>query len=223
MGRVILVEGLDLAGKSTLIEGLANHYRRLGWEVSVCHGDLCPDNPVGKVTREMMRWDPGFTPEEGGPLFLASHLWDARNFYAPEGDREMHIQDSCALRTLAFERVLGQPDLAGRLEEVVDRLPLFDAAYVLTASLSTRRERYARRHVNDLHDAFMLADPVRFSRVDSELMRLAVQKCRARLVPTDDWSPEQLLGLVLSDLAKRELKTAKLPPRQHLVASCRTA
>ena len=218
MGRLILVEGLDLAGKSTLIERLADHYRRLGWAVSVAHGDLCPDNPVGRVTREMMRWDPGFTPEEGGPLFLASHLWDARNFHAPEGERDIHIQDSCALRTLAFERVVGQPDLAARLERVVDRLPLFDAAYVLTASLSTRRERYARRLVNDLHDAFMFRDPVRFSRVDSELMHLAVEKCHARLLPTDEWSPEQLLELVLSDLARREMKVAKLPPRHQLLA-----
>lgn len=218
MGRLILVEGLDLAGKSTLIAGLTDHYRRLGWAVSVAHGDLCPDNPVGRITREMMRWDPGFTPEEGGPLFLASHLWDARNFHAPVGEGEIHIQDSCALRTLAFERVVGQPDLAARLERVVDRLPLFDAAYVLTASLSTRRERYARRLVNDLHDAFMFRDPVRFSRVDSELMHLAVKKCHARLLPTDEWSPEQLLELVLSDLARREMKVAKLPPRHQLLA-----
>jgi thymidylate kinase len=216
MGRMILVEGLDLAGKSSLIEGLAHHYRRLGWTVTVSHGDLCADNPVGRVTREMMRWDPGFTPEEGGPLFLASHLWDQRNFYAPEGDMELHIQDSCALRTLAFERVVGKPDFAAKLEEVVDRLPLFDAAYVLTATLTTRRERYARRADNDLHDAFMLRDPVRFSRVDSELMHLAVQKCRARLLPTDDWSREQLLAMVLSDLARRELKGAGMPSRNQV-------
>lgn len=208
MGRLILVEGLDLAGKSTLIEGLAEHYRRLGWSVRVAHGDLCPDNPVGRVTREMMRWDPGFTAEEGGPLFLASHLWDQRNFSSPQGDREIHIQDSCALRTLAFERVVGKPDYAARLEAVVSRLPRFDAAYVLTARLSTRKERYSRREGNDLHDAFMLKDPVRFSRIDSELMHLAVGQCGARLLPTDEWSPEQLLRLVLSDLARRELSDA---------------
>ena len=207
MGRMILIEGLDLAGKSTLVEGLAAHYRQMGWLVTVAHGDLCPENPVGKVTREMMRWDPGFTSEEGGPLFLASHLWDLRNFRAPEGDRSLHIQDSCALRTLAFERVLGRPELAAKLESVIERMPLFDAAYVLTASLPVRRRRYEQRAVNDLHDAFMLRDPVRFSRVDGELMHLAVERYRARLLPTDEWSREALLELVLSDLARREMST----------------
>ena len=214
MGRLILVEGLDLAGKSTLIEGLAAHFSAQGWEVTVSHGDLCPDNPVGKVTREMMRWDPGFTADEGGPLFLASHLWDLRNFKAPEGALAVHIQDSCALRTLAFERVVGRPEYAAKLENVVDRLPQFDAAYVLTASLSVRRRRYEQRTDNDLHDAFMLRDPVRFSRVDSELLHLAVQRCRARLLPTDEWTREGLLDLVLADLARRELKTEVMPKRQ---------
>jgi thymidylate kinase len=205
MGRLILIEGLDLAGKSTLIEGLASHYRRKGWRVTVSHGDLCPENPVGKVTREMMRWDPGFTPEEGGPLFLASHLWDLRNFQPPDGPTSLHIQDSCALRSLAFERVIGRPEYAEHLERVVDRLPVFDAAYVLTASLAVRRRRYQQRIQNDLHDAFMLRDPVRFSQVDSELLHLAVQKCRARLMPTDEWSRQELLDLVLADLAKKEV------------------
>ena len=211
MGRMILVEGLDLAGKSTLIEGLAAHFGRQGWTVTVAQGDLCPENPVGKVTREMMRWDPGFTSEEGGPLFLASHLWDLRNFRAPEGERSLHIQDSCALRTLAFERVLGRPEFATKLESVVERMPIFDAAYVLTASLAVRRARYEQRAVNDLHDAFMLRDPIRFARVDGELMHLAVQRCRARLLPTDEFSREALLELVLSDLAQRESSTGKSP------------
>lgn len=215
MGRLILVEGLDLAGKSTLVEGLAAHYRGAGWSVTVAHGDLCPDNPVAQVTRQMMRWDPGFTAEEGGPLFLASHLWDLRNFRHPEGGRCLHIQDSCALRTLAFERVVGRPEFATKLDDVVARLPHFHAAYVLTASLSVRRQRYEQRTGNDLHDAFMLRDPVRFSRVDSELLHLAVERCGARLLPTDEQSPELLLDLVLADLHQRGVTGDDSLPRQE--------
>ncbi len=205
MGRMILVEGLDLAGKSTLIEGLAAHYSRRGWAVSVGHGDLCLDNPVGKVTREMMRWDPGFTAEEGGPLFLASHLWDLRNFQPPRGPLSLHIQDSCALRSLAFERVVGRPEFAEKFSDVADRLPRFDAAYVLTACLETRRQRFAKRQINDLHDQFMFRDPVLFSRVDSELLHLAVDRCGARIVDTDERTMDEVLGQVLTDLDSRWL------------------
>lgn len=203
MGRVILVEGLDLAGKSTLVRGLQRKLVDAGWRVRMCHGDLCEENPVARVTRQMMRWDPGFKPAEGAPLFLASHLWDLRNYQPPAQADEIHLQDSCALRSLAFERVLGQEFYAQRIEEVVDQLPRFDAAYVLTASLKNRVERFKEREQNDLHDSFMLSDPVRFSRVDSELLRLGVAKCGAKLVCTDDFDVDQLLEFVWVDLQRK--------------------
>lgn len=203
MGRLILIEGLDLAGKSTLVRGLERRFAETGWQVRMCHGDLCEENPVARVTRQMMRWDPGFKPAEGAPLFLASHLWDLRNYQPPTKPNEVHLQDSCALRSLAFERILGQEFYAQRIEEVVDQLPRFDAAYVLTASLKNRIERFRKREQNDLHDSFMLSDPVRFSRVDSELLRLGVTKCAAKLVCTDDFDPEQLLDFVWADLQRK--------------------
>ena len=212
MGRMILVEGLDLAGKSTLIEKLRQHYENSGWEVSVSHGDLCPDNPVAEVTRQMMRWDAGFTPQEGGPLFLASHLWDSRNFQPPSGPRSLHIQDSCALRTLAFERVVGQPHFAGLLDEVCQTLPRFDAALVLTASLETRKARFQKRAVNDLHDQFMFKSPMVFSYIDSELMHLAVDRLNAKLIVTDDICEDTVLCQALkhidAQLEKGDLRTA---------------
>lgn len=203
MGRLVLVEGLDLAGKSTLIEGLQQRFDREGYQVTVRHGDLCSDNPVAQVTRQMMRWDPGFSKDEGGPLFLASHLWDQRNFRPSQDPGHIHIQDSCALRSLAFERVLGNPFYAQRLEEVVKALPEFHAAYALTASLVNRKRRFAEREKNDLHDSFMLSDPVRFSRVDSELLRLCVQRFGAKLVCTDDMDAAELLNYVWADLNRR--------------------
>jgi len=203
MGCMILVEGLDLAGKSTLVKGLEQRLAEHGWQVAVRHGDLCEQNPVAQVTRQMMRWDPGFKPDEGAPLFLASHLWDLRNFQLPCRPDQIHLQDSCALRSLAFERVLGKPFYAQQLESVVDRLPRFDAAYVLTASLKNRQERFRGRELNDLHDSFMLSDPVRFSRVDSELMHLCVEKCGAKLINTDDFEAEPLLEFVWRDLERR--------------------
>lgn len=203
MGRLIIIEGLDLAGKSTLIQGLQQRLSARGLKVRVRHGDLCSDNPVAKVTRRMMRWDPGFQTCEGAPLFLASHLWDLRNFSLPRG--VVQLQDSCALRSLAFERVLGEEFYAQRLVEVVERLPKVDAAYVLTASMSNRLARFRERAVNDRHDSFMLSDPVRFARVDSELLRLAADKLKARIVCTDDFCPQALLDFVWADLESRGL------------------
>lgn len=209
MGRLILVEGLDLAGKSTLIQGLRHRFTDLGYKVDVRHGDLCSNNPVAKVTRKMMRWDPGFDKSEGAPLFLASHLWDQRNYHKPTQAKRLQLQDSCALRSLAFERVLGEQFYARRLEEVVNQLPSFDAAYVLTASLKNRLARFAQRRKNDLHDSFMLSDPVRFARVDSELLRLSVEKLRAKMICTDEMTAEELLDFVWRDLQSRLDRTSE--------------
>lgn len=213
MGSMILVEGLDLAGKSTLIDRLKQHFLSRGWQVTVSHGDLCPDNPIAKVTRQMMRWDAGFTPQEGAPLFLASHLWDSRHFQPPVGPRSIHIQDSCALRTLAFERVVGDPHFANLLDNVCSALPFFDAALVLTASLETRKARYEKREVNDLHDQFMFKDPMRFSYVDSELMHLAVDRLGAKLLVTDEQTEERVFANALQHIQ------AKLQENQLLSVS----
>lgn len=211
MGRLVLIEGLDLAGKSTLVEGVRGRLEAQGWEVEIGHGDLCLDNPVAAVTREMMRWDGGFSPAEGAPLFLASHLWDERNFQLPAAEKTVHLQDSCALRSLAFEKVLGEEFYVQKLAEVVRRLPNFDAAYVLTASLKTRMERFAERARNDLHDHFMLSDPVRFSRVDSELLKLSVARFGAKLICTDELSVTELLDLVWADLVEKLTGPESLP------------
>lgn len=203
MGRMILVEGLDLAGKSTLVAGLKRRLEEHGYRVDLHHGDLCDDNPVAAVTRKMMRWDSGFTGAEGAPLFLASHLWDQRHFQSPGDDRAVHLQDSCALRSLAFEKVLGEEFFTAKLQEIVANLPKFDAAYVLTAGMANRLKRFKERAQNDLHDHFMLSDPVRFARVDSELLRLSAARFQARLICTDELNADQLLDLVWNDLQTR--------------------
>lgn len=197
MGCMILIEGLDLAGKSTLLSSLQRHFLSLGWQVRVAHGDLCPENPVAQVARQMMRWDPGFSSDEGGPLFLASHLWDLRNFCAPQEARCLHIQDSSALRSLAFERVFGRPALLPLFEDVVDRLPTFDLTVGLTAGLETRKRRYQQRAENDLNDQFLFRNPEGFSRVDEELMALVRERLGGQVLTTDELAPRQVFELVL--------------------------
>src|SRR5439155_18295365 len=99
-GRVVLIEGLDLAGKSTLVRNLQAELTRRGIPVRVIRNALCPDNPIAALADQVRR-DPEAGPIETGALFLAAHLWDARHF-TPPPDRTVHIQDSCWLRTLAY-------------------------------------------------------------------------------------------------------------------------
>ena len=56
-GRVILIEGLDLAGKSTLVRNLQAELTRRGIPVRVSRNALCPDNPIAPVA-DALRRDP---------------------------------------------------------------------------------------------------------------------------------------------------------------------
>src|SRR5439155_22259143 len=78
-GRVILIEGLDLAGKTTLVRNLQAELTRRGIPVRVSRNALCPDNPIAALADQVRR-DPHAGLVETGALFLAAHLWDARHF-----------------------------------------------------------------------------------------------------------------------------------------------
>ncbi len=192
MGRIILVEGLDLAGKSTLVARLRESLEATGFSLRGSNGELCPQNPTARVAREMVRWDEGFGGLEAGALFLSAQMWDARHFRPPSSG-QIHLQDSSWLRSLAFERVLGSPIVAQMMEEQAKNLPAFDQALILTASLETRARRLKQREKNDLHDLFAFRKPDLFLAIERELVRLAQLKAGAQVLVTDELDQEQVL------------------------------
>ena len=203
---MILVEGLDLAGKSTLIQNLAGQLR----PVRVRNGQFCPDNPSGKVARELVRWDEGFGGVEAGALFLSSMLWDARHFQpAPQG--EVHLQDSCWLRTLAFEQLYGSAELARLMEEQGRRFPRFERAFFLSASLEERERRIRSRPQNDLHDLMAFRKPEKFLAIERRLKELVIEWESGVSIETDGLSPDQVLNQVLSQLPQLRDFSAVLP------------
>lgn len=194
---MILIEGLDLAGKSTLVSGLRQHYQQQGLEVRVANGQLCPENPVARVAREMVRWDEGFGGLEAGALFLSSHLWDLRHF-RPVGAGTLHLQDSCWLRSLAFEKVKGNPRVAELMEATAPDTPPFIKAFVLTADLESRKQRYQMRagH-NDLHDQLAFRRPQLFYQIEEQLIEVARRHADAEVIDTSGLSCSQVLRRVV--------------------------
>lgn len=202
MGRMILIEGLDLAGKSTLVEGLRAHFESQEQKVRVANGQFCQPNPAAEVARQLVRWDSGFGGMEAGSLFLSTMLWDERHFLSPsEG---VHLQDSSWLRTLAFEQLYGSPVLADLMEQVGARLPRFDAAVMLTASLPERQRRLQLRAHNDLHDQLAARNPQKFLAIEQRLAELVQGWERGRVLATDGLTPQQVLSECLQVLGEPE-------------------
>lgn len=200
MGRMILIEGLDLAGKSTLVEGLRAHFESRGQKVRVANGQFCQPNPAAEVARQLVRWDSGFGGMEAGSLFLSTMLWDERHFLSPsEG---VHLQDSSWLRTLAFEQLYGSPVLAQLMEQVGTRLARFDAAVMLTAALPERQRRLRMRAQNDLHDELASRNPQKFLAIEQRLAELVQSWERGRVLATDGLTPQQVLSACLQVLGE---------------------
>jgi dTMP kinase len=202
-GRVVLIEGLDLAGKTTLVRAVQADLARKGIPFRAARNALCPENPVARLADELRR-DPGAGRLETGALFLAAHLWDARHFRPPPPGT-LHIQDSCWLRTLAYHRFRGTPRIPDLLAAEAVGFPGFDMAVYLTADISVRQRRLEARlrespeEVSDF-DWAVLRDPEGFCRVDGLLRQLAVELAGAAVLNTTDLGPaevERAAGRVL--------------------------
>ncbi len=199
-GGVILVEGLDLAGKSTLVKNLKEELARRGVPVRASRNSLCPDNPIAALADQVRR-DPHASLAETGALFLAAHLWDARHF-TPPPDRTVHLQDSCWLRTLAYHTFHGTPGVPGLLREAMASFPRFDAAVFLTASVEERQRRLAQREreqpgVNDANDHRVLTDPAGYLLLERTLKGLTAQCVTAKVIETTAMEEAALVQLML--------------------------
>jgi thymidylate kinase len=188
---MILIEGLNLAGKSTLIEGLRHHFPR----TRVLQGHFCANNPAARVARELARWDEGFGGLEAGSLFLSTMLWDARN-YQPPAPGEVHLQNSCWLRTLAYEQLYGSVPIARMMEEQGRRFPRFEKAFFLTASLEERERRLRARP--ERLDLMAFRQPEKFLALERRLRELVVEWEAGVVVETDGLAPNQVLRRVLN-------------------------
>lgn len=180
---VILIEGLDLAGKSTLLDNLRQH---LPGPISSAQGNLCPSNPIAQLARSQQ----GIQVYERSCLRFASHLWDLRNFRNPA---HVHVQDGCWLRWRAEDKQKGL-DLPWH-DTTLGSVPA-TAVILLTASVSMRhwRARKTRRSPE------LLSRPDQFLAVEHHL-RAAVRETAPFLeIDTSKRSPQETLSTALAFL-----------------------
>lgn len=163
MAFLILIEGLDLAGKSTLAQALLRQLQPTPTWLGVdC---LCADNPVARVAQQSTA-GPGY---ELSCLHMASHLWDLRNFHP--NTTGIHIQDSCWLRHKACDRRQGI-----ELPWEAYPGPTFSVVIFLTAAIPVRQWRYRMRQRKqglpyDNRECSLLSQPDQFLAVEHHLRK----------------------------------------------------
>ncbi len=134
MNKYILLEGVDLAGKSSAVKSLLDTSH---WNYQ--HSSLLTENPILKIAREVEKDG----SEWIGHLYVEALSYDLSHFQPPLVNT---IQDSTILlRTLAFNGAAGYMNVVKKLEGLALHHPTFDKIFILTASLDARRKRLKKR------------------------------------------------------------------------------
>lgn len=165
----ILVEGLDLAGKSTICRLLKEHF---GPMCQIRNNSLLPkgENPVFAFADAMRKEDPPAVSDPCvGHLYYAALLEDLSRFEAPAG---IVVQDSTILgRSLAYHAACGTPDLPTLFEAQKPNHPRFDAAFYCRVTPETRCKRLGQRARKNLaaDDFIFQKDPALFAKMERRL------------------------------------------------------
>lgn len=149
-GRLIVIEGIDGAGKSTLQRGLAEHLRAQGRTV-LCTKEPT-DGPLGRRIRELARTGRhGVTAEEEADLFHEDRRIHVQEIVRPALARgEVVIQDRSFYSTVAYqgERGLDPEQLWARSLQIAPR-PDVLLVVDLPAEVALERIRRSRTGADD--------------------------------------------------------------------------
>lgn len=185
----VLIEGIDLAGKSTICRRFAEQSR---FEWSIQSNSLTRDNPVYQLA-DRLRKQIAFSAETLGNLYYAGLLADLELFKEPPNNT---IQDSTIiLRSLAYHTVNKTPRLPELFKSLLDRHPKFDHAFVCSATLEVRLERLKIRRKENLgpEDFLVRDDPEKFLAMEGCLIEYAQRAFHAQVIDTSNL--EKGLGL----------------------------
>lgn len=205
-GLVVLVEGLDLAGKSTLVSFLRKKLIQRYEVVRYSRNAMTESNGFA-VFADKQRKNPDIPLSETCPLFIAAHLYDVLQFKFPEPN-EIHLQDSSWFRTLAFNRVRDNQVFLPLLEMLGNVQIKFDLTLYLTASIAVRQKRVVQREKedaseNDHSDYLVYSDPDLFKKNDEMLLLTARNYCDyVEVIDTSELSQEDVQSVALSALRK---------------------
>jgi hypothetical protein len=203
-GPFILIEGLDLAGKSTLVRRLVAAACNQGAVSRTSRNALCPENPIALLADDLRRDSTaGFL--ETGSLFLSAHCWDARHFRLPPTGT-VHFQDSSWLRTLAFHSHHRTPVIPEALRLASTSFPAFDVAIFITANIVSRRQRLQQRDIeqpgaNDWQDHLVVKSPDEFLALEERLRRLTIERTGAAELDTTGLSPDEVCAAAWEQIA----------------------
>lgn len=207
----ILVEGLDLAGKTSTCRALVAEYAP--W-LDLRRNALTGGNPVYEMA-DRLRREGRFPGIYLGHLYVAALATDLQRYSPP---RRPTIQESTiGLRSFCHYAARGEEAMAQAFAGLLDDTahPRFTRSVVLTASIAARRARLdmRRRHAPEEiadDDLAVISGPETFLRMDAILMAEAKRRYGAVVIDTSDMTPVEVAAAVknvIGDILPRDFAT----------------
>lgn len=171
MKKTIHIEGLDLAGKSTICRYIRDNY---GFHLR--NNTIIADNPLigfaDNQRKNALQDDISI-----GQLYYDALRYDLEH-YSLEECNDLVVQDSTIIvRSIAFHTVVGSPELAQRFRELLPVHPRFTHSFVLISSDEVRLKRLqgrcSRRHASP-EDFLIHNSPDAFHRMENIIKDLVI-------------------------------------------------
>ncbi len=196
----ILLEGMDLAGKSTQLRELKQKFP--SWKTN--HIGLSDNKTMYTVAHNIHKrriW----STEEVGYLYVAGLTVEIDLFVWP---LQPTFQDSCMLlRSLAHHTAYENKNIICKLEELAEKYPKFSKAFVFTASLQERSKRLIQRTTDspesvNATDRMILTDPNSFMKMDKAIVMYAKKYFNAEVLDTGTITVEETTKLLQETIQK---------------------
>ena len=191
----IHLEGMDLAGKSTIAKIIAQR-SCLDWNI-YCKC-LSKSNPILNLANDLGGKNI-YDDKIYGYLFYVAVMADLNGFNLEENT----IQDSfLLLRSIVFHRNNNNYDLVKLFEGLVEEHPVPEFSFYLTASIEERQRRFNNRLNNNpkkvtRSDSLIFKDPITFAKMDCELMELSKKYFNSIVIDTSKMTREEIAEYII--------------------------
>lgn len=187
----VLIDGMDLTGKTTLAWRLVEALRAAGIPAERRAGPLVPGRVSAWTRAAYRRSAPGAASVSWG--YAASAAVDALLAHDPAD--KVVVQEVGPEHAAAFAASFGHAGPEGLIDALRPWWPRFDLSVCLRASLPTLQARYRLRDRNDAVDTMLFTAPDRFMEIEQRLAD-RMRGSGAMLLRTDDLTPSELVDAV---------------------------
>lgn len=192
--KTILITGTDLAGKTTLVNGLVVGLKDRGYDIVANKFDL-QKTQLMTSARHLMdeNWEERKLVING--LLALSFLVDGITYQPPQNI--IFIQDSYVERTIAYCYTYNIPHVERILDLFREKLFHFDINIYLTADIETRRKRLLAMGNNNFLDNLVIRESLKSECMDKKLESIAQNEKNYLKIDTTPLSISEVRDIAL--------------------------